>query len=133
MEAAGSKQTKLHKKARGTPQDHPRAADGQSESGECGSVAGIDLTAEQLCTGESTLTPSWGAGRANPEGAGKVQEEEEQLADPQERLLHIGQATPDHWEDELEESEVDLPRWLRRPSLRSETPNSQDLGEVLVF
>jgi hypothetical protein len=44
--AAGSAQTKIQKKARRTPQDLPRAADGPSDAQGAPPVAPIDLTGE---------------------------------------------------------------------------------------
>ena len=46
MGAAGSAQTKIQKKARRTPQDLPRAADGRSDAQGALPVAPIDLTGE---------------------------------------------------------------------------------------
>ncbi len=76
-------------------------------------------------------TPSQGAGLAGPEGLGKAQEGGEQRADRQRTSLQVGRVTPDHWEDELEESVGDPPRDLGEAE--SEVLSAQAKGEDFVF
>ncbi len=63
MVAAGSVQTKNQKKARRTPQDLPRAADGPSDAQSTLPGAPIDLTGEISTTVAPPPTLSQGEGR----------------------------------------------------------------------
>ena len=72
MEAAGSAQTKIQKKARRTPQDLPRAADGRSDAQGALPVAPIDLTGEISTTVAPPPTLPQGEGQEVDSGQTEV-------------------------------------------------------------
>ena len=72
MEAAGSAQTKIQKKARRTPQDPPRAADGRSDAQGALPVAPIDLTGEISTTVAPPPTLPQGEGQEVDSGQTEV-------------------------------------------------------------
>ena len=72
MEAAGSAQTKIQKKARRTPQDLPRAADGRSDAQGALPVAPIDLTGEISTTVAPPPTLPQGEGQEVDSGQAEV-------------------------------------------------------------
>ncbi len=130
-DAAGSARTRSQKKARKTPQDPPKAADGPTGSQGQGPIAVVDPTVEPPPTRALPPTPSQGAGRAGPKGLGKAQEGGKQQVDRQQTSLQVGQVTPDHWEDKLGESVGDPLRDLGEA--RSEVLSTQVEGEDFVF
>ena len=89
MGAAGSAQTKIEKKARRTPQDLPRAADGRSNAQGAPPVEPIDLTGEISTTVAIPPTPTQETGREDPKGPGKGQEVGEQRACDQTNPLKV--------------------------------------------
>jgi hypothetical protein len=130
-DAAGSAGARFRKKARRTPQGPPKAADGPTGSREPGPVTAVDLTVEPPPAGAPTSTPSQGAGRAGPEGQGKAQVGGEQRADVQQTSRQVGRVTPDHWEDELEESVGDP--LGDQGETESEAHSAEAEGEEIVF
>ena len=74
MEAAGSAQTKIQKKARGTPQDPLRAADGRSNAQGAPPVEPIDLTGEISTTVAPPPTLPQGEGQEVDSGQVKAQD-----------------------------------------------------------
>ncbi len=118
-DAAGSAGARFRKRALRTPQGPPKAADGPTKSREAGPVTAVDLTVEPP------------PGRAGPEGPGKAQEGGEQRADVQQTSRQVGRVTPDHWEDELQESVGDP--LGDQGETESEAHSAQTEGEEIVF
>ena len=97
--AAGSAQPKIQKKARRTPQDLPRAADGSSDTQSNPPVTSIDLTDESSTTVAPPLTLSQGEGRAAPEEPGKAQDLLPRWGKRPRTPVKARWARPNDWED----------------------------------
>ena len=99
MVAAGSVQPKNQKKARGTPQDLPRAADGLSDTQSTLPGAPIDLRGESSTTVAPPPTLSQGEGRAAPEEQEKAQHLFPQWGKRPLTPMKARWARPNDWED----------------------------------
>ena len=99
MEAAGSAQTKIQKKARRTPQDLPRAADGRSDAQGALPVAPIDLTGEISTTVAPPPTLPQGEGQEVDSGQVKAQDLLPRWGKRPRTPVKARWARPNDWED----------------------------------